>query len=241
MPKQTTCFRWPWFFFCVNGNRMLIHETWRRSTNDINYLNTIYCHLFHNQSSHWSKSINVTIIYFKSLCLKKKWKKKNIIHNYLQPLTFDNFFHLITFIPFYILPISFQTLPVPGKNPSGDRPLGQCPWVGGFGVVSPLNGDVGSPPSSPDWAATSFHSCWISVGDIIPGGYKNGLVRKNMTVISWWFPHHSQYRSRCFSDPKLLAVSALNSGSVVSGRKFNQCSCFPSMINKACVVFSPQQ
>lgn len=86
-------------------------------------------------------------------------KKKNIIHNSLQPLTFDKFFHFMTFIPFYILPISFQTLPVPGKNPSGDSPLGQCPWVGGFGVVSPLNGDFGSPPSSPDWAATSFHSC----------------------------------------------------------------------------------
>lgn len=141
---------------------------------------------------------------------------------------------------------TLNTLPAPGKKPSGERPLGQAPWVvEGLWAVSPLNGDLGS-LSRPDWAATSFQSCWISVGDIIPGGYKNGLVRKNMIVISCATPN------QCFSlffffflSPSFSLTpnycQCFELSLVVSGRKFNQCSWFPSMINNASVVFSPQQ
>lgn len=77
----------------------------------------------------------------------------------------------------YCLYLPGKLNPSKGKTPLG-RKLGTWRWaacplaveVGGAGKARPFM-FLRALSSRPDWAATSFHSCWISAGDIMPGTY----------------------------------------------------------------------
>lgn len=168
-------------------------------------------------------------------------KKKNIIHNSLQPLTFDMFFHFITFIPFTFYLSAFRLYLFQVRIRRVTARWASAPGLGGLGWSVRWMATWGLLPQAPIGRPLPSTAAEFLLGTSFLGDTKMVWLGKTWLSFLGGSPTTHSTCSHCFSDPKLLAVSALNSGRVVSGRKFNQCSCFPSMINKACVVFSPQQ